>query len=125
MRVVKSPKPTHAKKGGKSHSKKTLKDYDRLKERAVNMTMRNVAEEARKIEMEAVRQVLEKHLGRELNTADVAKVGRIAMTNGYVLTYDNNPLGEIQRHTATDPKAEDNYKITFTPYEDEPAKAAS
>jgi len=112
-------KITHAKKGGKSRSKATLSKFTDKKTQAVNMVMRNVAEEARKIEMEAVRQVLEKHLGRTLIQSDAQLVGRIAMPNGYVLTYANKPLGEIQRENSKDPKAEDNYRITFTPYENE------
>jgi hypothetical protein len=125
MRVVKSPKPTHAKQGGKSHKRLKRGEYDAIKTKAVNMVMRNVAEEAKKIEMEAVKQVLEKHLGRPLHQGDVAKVGRIALPNGYVLTYDLKPLGEIERHNSADPKAEDNYRITFTPYEDEHSETPS
>lgn len=123
MRVVKSPKPTHAKKGGKSHKRLKRSEYDAAKEKAVNMVMRNVADEARKMEMEAVRQVLEGHLGRPLIQGDAAKVGRIAMPNGYVLTYDLKPMGEIERHSHTDPKAEQNYRITFTPYDERPEAA--
>ena len=125
MRVVKSPKPTHAKKGGKSHKRLKRSEYDGIKTKAVNMVMRNVAEEAKKIEMDAVRQVLEKHLGRPLDNSDVQKVGRIALPNGYVLTYALKPLGEIERHNHADPKAEDNYRITFTPYEDEHSETPS
>jgi hypothetical protein len=116
---------THSKQGGKSHSKKKLKDFEAAKVKAVSMVMRNVAEEARKIEMEAVRQILEGHLGRPLIQSDVQKIGRIAMPNGYVLTYGNKPLGEIQRETHKDPKAEENYRITFTAYEDEHTETPS
>ena len=116
---------TNSKQGGKSHSKKKLKDFEAAKVKAVSMVMRNVAEEARKIEMEAVRQILEGHLERPLIQSDVQKIGRIAMPNGYVLTYGNKPLGEVERHTHTDPKAEQNYKITFTPYEDEHTEATT
>jgi hypothetical protein len=55
----------------------------------------------------------------------VQKIGRIAMPNGYVLTYGNKPLGEIQRETHKDPKAEENYRITFTAYEDEHTETPS
>lgn len=120
MCVVKSPKPTHAKQGGKSHKRLKRSEYDAAKEKAVNMVMRNVADEARKIEMEAVRQVLEGHLGRPLIQGDAAKVGRIAMPNGYVLTYGLKPIGEIERHTAADPNALHNYRVTFTPYDERP-----
>jgi hypothetical protein len=122
MRVVKT---TKAKQGGKSHAKKTLSQYEAKKVQAVNMAMRNVAEEARKIEMEAVKQILEKHLGRTLIQSDAQLVGRIAMPNGYVLTYANKPLGEIQRENSKDPKAEDNYRITFTAYENEHSEATT
>ncbi len=128
MHVVKSPKAkkvTKAKQGGKSRSKATLAKFDEKKTQAVNMVMRNVADEARKIEMEAVKQVLEKHLGRTLIQSDAQLVGRIALPNGYVLTYANKPLGEIERHNHTDPKAEQNYKITFTPYESEHSEATT
>ena len=123
MRVVKTV--THAKQGGKSHKKLKRSEFEDKKTKAVNMVMRNVSEEARKIEMEAVKQVLEKYLGRPLNQSDVQKVGRIAMPIGYVLTYANKPLGEIQRQTHVDPKAEDNYRVTFTPYEDEYSETTS
>ena len=125
MRVVKSPKPTTAKQGGKSHKRLKRSEYDGIKTKAVNLVMRNVAEEAKKIEMEAVKQVLESHLGRPLHQGDVAKIGRIALPNGYVLTYALKPLGEIERHNHADPKAEDNYRITFTPYEDEHSETPS
>lgn len=122
MHVVKT---TKAKKGGKSRSKATLAKFDEKKTQAVNMVMRNVVDEARKIEMQAVKQILEKHLGRDLIQSDAQKVGRIALPNGYVLTYENKPLGEIERHNHTDPKAEQNYKITFTPYENEHSEATT
>ena len=114
MHVV---KPTHAKKGGKSHAKKKLSDYERQKERAVGAVMANVAQSAKNIEMNAVTHVIEKHIGRKLTFEDVPKIERLATETGYVLVYDGIKLGEIERFMHEDSKAENNYKVTFTPYE--------
>jgi hypothetical protein len=123
MRVV--HKRGLARKGGKSRKRTKLKDYTDAKTKAVVEVMRNLEAEARQVEMAAVRQVLEKHLGRELTHDDVPRIGRIAMKAGYVLTYDLKPLGEVERFHATNVDAEDNFKVVFTPYEDERTAATT
>ena len=108
---------THSKQGGKSHKKTTKKMFGATKTKAVAEVMNNIAAEAKKIEMNAVTQVLEKHIGRKLTFEDIPKVERVANEFGYVLVYDGKRLGDITRHNHTDHKSESNYKVTFTPYE--------
>jgi hypothetical protein len=113
MRIVKT---TRAKKGGKSHKKLKRPKYDDAKEFAVNHVMVNLASDAKKIEMDAVIQILEKHLGRKLVSDDVPKIERTTNETGYVLAYDSKPLGELRRFHHKDKNEELNYQITFQPY---------
>lgn len=108
---------THAKKGGKSHKKVKRTTYELKKEQAVGEVMNNLVAEAKSIEMNAVTNVLQEHLGRKLTFEDVPKIERLANETGYVLSYDGKPLGEIERFHHEDKKADNNYKVTFTPYE--------
>lgn len=113
MHIVKT---TTAKKGGKSHRNVKRSDYDDRKQKAVAMVMSNISSEAKKIEMSAVTQILEMHLGRKLVFDDVPRIERVANETGYVLVYDGKPLGELRRFYHNDKKAENNYQITFQPY---------
>jgi hypothetical protein len=113
MRIVKT---TKAKKGGKSHKKVKQSNYDEAKEYAVNHVMTNLANDAKKIEMQAVTQILEKHLCRNLVSDDVPKIERITNETGYVLAYDGKQLGELRRFHHKDKKEELNYQIAFQPY---------
>jgi hypothetical protein len=108
---------THAKKGGKSRKKTTRSMFEETKTRAVAAVMRNLSAEALAIEMNAVQQVLEAHLGRPIVAVDVPKIDRVYIEGGYVLRYDGKPLGDITRFNYSDQKSETNYKVVFTPYE--------
>ena len=116
MRIVKTTKTIKAKKGGKSHKKVKRSNYDEAKEYAVNHVMTNLVTDAKKIEMNAVTQILEKHLGRKLVSDDVPKIERITNETGYLLAYDGKQLGELRRYHHKDKKEEFNYQITFQPY---------
>jgi hypothetical protein len=110
-------KPTHAKKGGKSNKKPKQKDFNETKQKAVAELMNNIEAEAKSIEQEAVKQILERHLGRPLAPEDVPKIERLHNEHGYALIYDNVPLGLISRHNHVDQKEENNFKVEFQPYE--------
>lgn len=114
MRIVKT---THAKKGGKSKKKLKEKHKDILKERAVSKVMENITEQARKIEMDCLQNVLEKHLGRALVKSDVEQINKMKTEKGYILCYGSLQLGEVERQHHTDKKSENNYRVLFTPFE--------
>ena len=111
------PVVTHSKQGGKSRKKRTKTMYNNTKTMAVAAVMRNLSAEAKAIEMNAVKQVLEAHLGRPLMLCDLPKIERVVMEGGYVLRYDGKSLGDITRFNYSDNKSETNYKVVFTPYE--------
>ena len=113
MRIVKT---TTAKKGGKSHKKVKRSQFDEAKEYGVNHVMNNLITDAKRLEMDVVTQILEKHLGRKLVSDDVPKIERITNDTGYVLAYDSKPLGELRRFHHKDKSADKNYQITFQPY---------
>ncbi len=106
-----------AKKGGKSHRRLKRNRYESDKEKAVKDVMQNITAEAKNIEMNAVTQILEKHVGRKLTFEDLPKIERVATDNGYVLKYDNVMLGELRRYHHVDHHEDMNYKVEFTPFE--------
>tara|TARA_R110000772_G_scaffold112048_5_gene216238 strand:- start:484 stop:819 length:336 start_codon:yes stop_codon:yes gene_type:complete len=108
---------THSKQGGKSHKRIKRKEYDETKKKAIAQVMDNITAEAKSIEMNAVTQVLEKHIGRKLEFCDIPKIERVATKSGYVLQYDGVALGEITRQNHVDHHEDMNYRVTFTPYE--------
>lgn len=108
---------THSKQGGKSHKKVKRSHYEAAKEKAVNMVMNNLTKEAKRIEMNAVTHILEKHIGRKLMLRDLPLIERLATKTGYILEYDGKQLGEIARQSHVDHHEDMNYRVIFTPYE--------
>ena len=110
MRVVKG--------GSKKTSKRNKrKEMDANGEKAVMHVMGNLLRDAKKMESKVVNDILVQHLGRPLTFEDVPKIERVTTDNGYVLKYGDVMLGELQRFHHKDKSAEQNYQITFEPFE--------
>lgn len=110
MRVVKGGK----KKVSERNQRKRM---EADKEKAVNQVMTNLLSDAKKMESKVVNKILVDHIGRPLTFEDVAKIERITTENGYVLKYDMVMIGELRRFHHKDKNEENNYQITFQPFE--------
>lgn len=117
MRIVK--KTTTAKKGGKSKKKASATDHLKNKTLATHKVIENLLAQMKKMEVDALRYALEKHLGRDLVKEDAEKIKKVKKENetGYTLCFDGLQLGRIDRQHSADPKAQPNFRIVFTPFE--------
>lgn len=106
-------------KGGskKTSERNKRKELDANKEMAVHHVMGNLLRDAKKMESKVVNQILEDHVGRPLTFEDIPKIERITTDNGYVLKYDMVMIGELRRFHHKDKNEEQNYQITFQPFE--------
>jgi len=106
-------------KGGtkKVSARNKRKKMDSDKEKAVQHVMGNLLKDAQRMESKVVNKILTDHLDRPLTFEDVPKIERIKTDNGFVLKYGDVMLGELRRFHHKDKNEENNYQITFQPFE--------